>query len=407
MSASVSAKHHATMLAPWLAMLAMSSSLIGQFIVFGVPLFMREAGASSKDIGLVFLAAIPFVARFLWAPLLDRRGLARQGHYRSWVLGTQCLIVPVLIGLALLSPATDTVQIVGCLMALAVLVGTQVMAVDAITVQHVSTSDTPRVLAWQKAGSALAGFTLGGVLIYALGHLGWFAVVLSLAAVHSAVLLVLLAKASLDRGLHASPTPSSWSLQRYVSVFRRPGVVLVFAVTLLVTMGADIPYAMKSILLKDAGFTVSQSGLVGICLGNLSGLLAVLCIRPLIEKQGGLTMLVWIGLVSVGLAVAYLLLAPVWPVQWLTAVFVVSAGALVYGASVCESALLYPRVDKANPASEVSAFNAGQGVLLLTINSLATQQLDTLGLSGILVLACGVSVAGVVLGAARRQQVAV
>lgn len=385
----------------WLGMLAMSSSMVGQFIIFGVPLFLREAGASSQSIGLVFLAAIPFVARFLWAPLVDRFGRAQSGHYRTWIIATQSVVCPLLLCMSMLDPGTQVVFIVVCLLLLAVSIGTQVMAVDAITVRHVSAVDTPRALSFQKGGSAVAGFGLGGVLIFGLGHLGWWAVVLAIFGIHTLVLVGVLLFAKLDLGQQSPSNLQPYSVKRYASVFRRNGVLWIFGITLFVTMGADIPYALKSILLKDAGLTVSQAGLIGIFLANLSGLVAVFVARALIERFGGFVVLNAIGFLSVSLAVGFVGMEGILSTKWLTAGFVIAAGALVYAASVAEASLLYPRVDKVNPASEVSTFNACQGVLLLAINSAATQRLDSVGLNTILMVAIGVSVLGIGLASWR------
>ena len=92
----------------WLAALLTRKMLICIFTGFssGLPLYLllnllpawlRTEGVSLKAIGLFALTQLPYTWKFLWSPLLDRFGLAVLGRRRSWMLGTQILL---LIGIA-------------------------------------------------------------------------------------------------------------------------------------------------------------------------------------------------------------------------------------------------------------------------------------------------------------------
>ena len=45
---------------------------------------------------------LPWSIKVFWAPVLDRFGITRFGHYRSWIIPLQFLTVLVLIGLSFL-----------------------------------------------------------------------------------------------------------------------------------------------------------------------------------------------------------------------------------------------------------------------------------------------------------------
>jgi MFS family permease len=386
--------------AVWLAFLAFASSLVGQFIIFGTPLFLRSGGASSAAVGLIFLVAVPYVGRFLWAPLLDRFGSARHGQYRTWIVAAQVLVVACLSGLSLADPATTPSLVIAGLVPLSFALGTIVMAIDALTVRLMSPDKLARAVAWQRAGTAIAGFSLGGGLLYGLGGSGWSVTVAALALVQAAALVVLLLAGHLDRGkTHVRGAKGEGAFWRrvaapFLSVFTRPGVPLVFAVGALATLASDVPYAMKSLLLTDAGFSVADAGLVGVLLANACGFVAVLIARPLVERAGSWRATAILGFGGVGLAVLFLA-AGQGAGPWAVASFTVVSGSLVFAASVAGAALLYPRVDPTSAAAQVSSFSALSGVVVLLLNGIATAVFDRLGLALILGIASIASLIGI------------
>src|SRR5687767_13890356 len=71
------------------------------FFLFGLPAILRAEGVPLEQLGLLHLIALVWVVKFSWAPLVDRFGSRRLGHYRSWLLTTQALII---VGVLALSP---------------------------------------------------------------------------------------------------------------------------------------------------------------------------------------------------------------------------------------------------------------------------------------------------------------
>ncbi|NHB77506.1 hypothetical protein [Rhodobacter calidifons] len=384
---------------PSLAVLSCSAAVAGQFIIFAVPLFLRAGGAASGAVGLMMLVAIPYVARFLWAPLLDRRGVARLGHYRGWVLGPQVVLVGLFAALATLDPVAEAMLLVALLVPVSVCLGTQVMALEALTVRLIPAPDVPRAVVWQRAGTALAGAILGGGVVWGFGGLGWAAAMLALTVVQAAALALLLA-APLDRG---APRPAVLAFHPadYVRVFRLPGIPVLFAVGALATLVCDLPYAMKSVLLVDAGFGVAEVGLIGIVLANALGLVAALAARPLVERHGGYRVMVSVAALGCGLAAVHLGLGH--RTGWPVAAYTVTAGALVYAASIAMAQLLYARVDPDRAATDVAGFGTASSIVILAINAVATGMLDRVGLTAVLTVAGIASLAGAMLAARQGR----
>src|SRR5919109_5503571 len=63
------------------------------FFLYGLPAVLREREVALERIALLQLLALAWVVKFTWAPLVDRYGSPRLGHYRGWLLLVQALLV--------------------------------------------------------------------------------------------------------------------------------------------------------------------------------------------------------------------------------------------------------------------------------------------------------------------------
>ncbi len=69
--------------------------------------WMREQGVSLATIGLFSLVGLPYVLKFLWAPLFDQVSLpllGRFGRRRGWLLATQGALMLAVVGFGLGNP---------------------------------------------------------------------------------------------------------------------------------------------------------------------------------------------------------------------------------------------------------------------------------------------------------------
>ena len=73
------------------------------FAIMALPIILRTEGHSATTIGLVQIAGLPYVFKFLWAPLIDKY---RPGNdrYKSWILLLSILHIGFVILLAFTDP---------------------------------------------------------------------------------------------------------------------------------------------------------------------------------------------------------------------------------------------------------------------------------------------------------------
>src|SRR3954464_7044257 len=67
------------------------------FLLYGLPAVLRAQGAALERIAILQLIALVWVVKFAWAPLVDRYGSRRLGHYRGWLLVLQALLTGVVL----------------------------------------------------------------------------------------------------------------------------------------------------------------------------------------------------------------------------------------------------------------------------------------------------------------------
>ena len=67
--------------------------------------WLKDYGASTTTLGILSYVALPYLLKFLWAPLLDRYPLPLLDRRRGWILVTQLAIAATIAALAIQNPA--------------------------------------------------------------------------------------------------------------------------------------------------------------------------------------------------------------------------------------------------------------------------------------------------------------
>jgi MFS family permease len=145
-----------------IAALYMSQGLPGGLIAHALPVFLREQGSSLIFISALKLLALPWLLKFIWAPLIDGTGCNLQ-RFR-WILRMQSLMI---IGLLVLSWTVSSISFATISVAIAVLLlinlasATQDIATDGFTVaqtpeQALGLANSIQVAAY-KVGMLIGG----------------------------------------------------------------------------------------------------------------------------------------------------------------------------------------------------------------------------------------------------------
>jgi PAT family beta-lactamase induction signal transducer AmpG len=327
------------------------------FFIVAVPAILRSQGLSLEGVGLLSAIAFPWLIKFLWAPLVDRFGSERRGHFRSWILPLQTLSVLTVVGISFLDLSTRFVPLVLAGAVFMLLAATQDVATDGLSVRILRHDERGPGNGVQVGGYYLGQIVGGGLMLIAFHRLGWSAAVLAMAA----FLALPLAPALLFR----EPRHPREAAARRVDYralgrfFTRPGALGWVLILLLYRTGETMAATMFNPMLVDLGMPLEQIGLllgVASSFGSFSGaLLGGFLIRGLGRKPS----LVVFGLVQ-AVAICGLALPGLGFTEAVTVYSVAIASAFAGG--MATAALYTSMMDHSSPETSATDFSLQQSL---------------------------------------------
>ncbi|WP_305142992.1 MFS transporter [Kocuria marina] len=153
------------------------------FLSTGLVGILRDGGTDLGTLGALQLLALVWPVKFLWAPLIDRWAPGRaRGHYRSWLLVLQPLMVLALLAMAVFADPQDSLRVLVILAAAFVLFSaTQDIAADALSVRGLDRSQHDLGAGVQVGASYIGTVIGGGLALLIYDAWGWRAAVIALA----------------------------------------------------------------------------------------------------------------------------------------------------------------------------------------------------------------------------------
>ena len=277
------------------------------FITVGLVAILRDGGVSLDTLAVLTAIGLVWPIKFLWAPLVDRFGGRRRGHYRAWLLVLQTAMVFALITLIpFATPASSLGPVIAICAAYVCLSATQDIAVDAVAVRLLTERLRGHGNGIQIAASYLGTVIGGGACVVVYDRYGWVAAITLLAALTATGLITIV----LFREAPRSDRPASTRLayRALFDVFAQPGCRRwTFGVVPLLYVGAGAAYALVSPALVDAGWSLGRIGLVTGVIAGLPAIAAGLLAGSGIARIGRSGVLVTGGILIVA---AILLLLP-------------------------------------------------------------------------------------------------
>jgi MFS transporter, PAT family, beta-lactamase induction signal transducer AmpG len=132
------------------------------FIWWALPTKLRAAGVSVETTASISaLLVLPWVFKFLWAPVIDIGRTVRWGH-RAWILTLQLFMGLTLLPLMMLDFNVDQELLVGFLLLHAVIAATQDAAIDGFAIAIVPLHERGSLNGWMQFGMLLGRSLLGG-----------------------------------------------------------------------------------------------------------------------------------------------------------------------------------------------------------------------------------------------------
>lgn len=267
-----------------LSSLYLSQGLPFGFFTQALPVLLQRMGLSLPAIGLSHLLALPWMLKFLWSPLMDRRGAGRLGRRRGVILPIQLLSAALLFGLALPAGGPTIPWLCAAVLCINLLAATQDVATDGLAVDMLS----PGELGWGNGVQVAAyrvGMILGGSLLLLVFDAAGFRITLSSLG---AMLLVATLPIALFREPPAAPPPprESPSLSYWLN---RPGAFSWLGLLFVYKAGEHFASGMLKPFFVDprgAGLGIREVGWMIGGVGFAAGLVGAMLGGGLVRRLG-------------------------------------------------------------------------------------------------------------------------
>lgn len=256
------------------------------FILNLVPVWLRGAGVSLRDLGYMALIQLPFTVKFLWSPLLDRYTLPFLGRRRGWLLVAQLVITAAMAAYAWLNPQRDMFWIVATSCLLTFFSATQDIVIDAFRREILSDDELGAGNAMHVNVYRIAALVPGSFSLIMADYFAWSTVFYLTAMFMLPGIVMTL---SVKEPVLAENPYRSWKdtvVLPFRDFFRRRGVrhaLWIFAFIVLYKLGDSMATALISPFYVDMGYSKSDIGIIaknaGLWPAVIFGFLGVIWLR--------------------------------------------------------------------------------------------------------------------------------
>ena len=221
------------------------------------------SGMNVVAIGALSLVGMPYVWKFLWAPVMDTFAPSAGSRRRSWILLSQIVLCVSLFVLATLTPASHPLMMAGIALLIAFLSASQDIAVDAYRTDILLPHERGLGTAYFVFAYRMAMLVSGGAALLLADYVGWAATYQIMAVM---MVIVAIATYFAPEVTEQIAVPESvWATMKgaWLSLWEKDAFILLMLFVLFYKLGdAFAATLMSNFLLKGLGFSLTTVGLV-------------------------------------------------------------------------------------------------------------------------------------------------
>ncbi|WP_372932401.1 MFS transporter [Mariniphaga sediminis] len=271
--------------------LYLAQSIPMSFFSTVVPVIMRMENYSLESIGYLQLIKLPWIIKFLWAPMVDRN-CSNTRQYRRWILVSETFYAVVIFSIGFLNLETDFTSIIVLMVIAFTASATHDIATDAFAILILKERERSLGNSMQSAGNFIGTLMGSGVLLVIYHYWGWQYLLFSLAA----FVLVVLIPVSLYRDREQKqPEQSRKNISplEFVWFFRQKKIGGHLLLLFLFYSGLIGILTMVKPYLVDLGYSVKEIGFISGIFGTACGAAMTVPAGIFIRKVG-LSKAVWV-----------------------------------------------------------------------------------------------------------------
>ncbi|MDR1516983.1 MAG: MFS transporter [Dysgonamonadaceae bacterium] len=137
-----------------------------------LPVLMRQGEYSLLAISLLKLIKLPWIIKFLWSPLVDRRSDSVR-DYKRWIIGSEIIYAMIIFAVAFMDFKSEFALIIGLVLFAFIASATQDIATDAMAARSFERKDSSLLNSMQTMGTFTGRMVGGGLLLMLFRWAGW------------------------------------------------------------------------------------------------------------------------------------------------------------------------------------------------------------------------------------------
>lgn len=265
--------------------LYIAQSIPMSFFATALPVLMRQGDYSLFAIALLKLIKLPWILKFLWSPLVDRR-TESVSDYKRWIIVSEIIYALIIFVVAILNVETHFTLVIVLILFAFISSATQDIATDAMAARSFERRNSSLLNSIQSMGSFTGSMVGGGFLLLLFHRIGWSNLLPWLAIFVLIALLPLVFNR--DIALHKRENREKVTSRDMLLFFNQKHIwrqilfLILFYGGLIGILSSLSPY------LVDRGYQMKEIGaMVGI-FGVSTGILSAFLTGIFIRKKGKL-----------------------------------------------------------------------------------------------------------------------
>lgn len=252
------------------------------FFTTVVPVIMRQENYSLESIGLLQLVKMPWILKFLWAPLIDKKANTLK-QYKNWILFSELFYAVIILSIGFFNLQTDFNLIIILVVIAIFASATQDIATDALAILSLKKEQRSMGNAIQSIGGFLGALAGGGLLLLIYNTFGWKALLLGLSVF---TLIALIPLKFFNYEIRNKPEKNRISAKTIISFFTQKGIGRHILFLLFSSAGLSGIMSMLKPYMVDNSYNIGEIGFISGILGTSAAATMAFLSGLLIKKAG-------------------------------------------------------------------------------------------------------------------------
>ena len=242
-------------------LLGAASGFPNQITESALQAWLKDSGATNTAIGVMSYVALPYLLKFMWAPVVDRYPLPFLGRRRGWMLAMQVALAAGIGLLALQNPTLSLTAVSACAIAIVFFSATQDIAIDAYRADVSLPQERGLAAALANLGYRPAAWIASACALLVAQYFGWRPAFLALAGI---MLCFCLASAFAPEpaAVHRPTSLRESVVMPLRELLGTPSAATLIGVVLLFKVGDAFANKLFTPFMMDVGFSKAEIAII-------------------------------------------------------------------------------------------------------------------------------------------------